>query len=104
MGGSFEGEWAWSKYGADFIKEDGEWKMWHMHLYPIFKSDYDKSWVYSPPVDFDGNMMGRKIEYNEWRRPTHGVTYNYGVKALYPRRDPEPPKPYGSWDEIGYGY
>ena len=26
----------WEAYGADFIKENGEWKMWHLHMYTDF--------------------------------------------------------------------
>lgn len=26
----------WEAYGADFIKEDGEWKLWHLHMYTDF--------------------------------------------------------------------
>jgi hypothetical protein len=25
--------WFWEKYGADFVKEDGEWKIWHIAMY-----------------------------------------------------------------------
>ena len=28
--------WAWSKYGADFIKEDDGWKIWRIRIYPMF--------------------------------------------------------------------
>lgn len=27
------GMWFWEKYGADFAKEDGEWKLWHLQMY-----------------------------------------------------------------------
>jgi hypothetical protein len=27
------GGWFWEKYGVDFIKEDGEWKIWHIGMY-----------------------------------------------------------------------
>ena len=26
----------WEAYGADFIKENGEWKLWHLHMYTDF--------------------------------------------------------------------
>lgn len=34
---------AWAKYGVDFIKEDGKWKIWHMQTYSIFSTPWDKS-------------------------------------------------------------
>lgn len=27
------GMWFMEKYGADFVKEDGEWKLWHIQMY-----------------------------------------------------------------------
>jgi hypothetical protein len=27
------GSWFWEKYGADFVKEDGKWKIWHISMY-----------------------------------------------------------------------
>lgn len=27
------GMWFWEKYAADFVKEDGEWKLWHIQMY-----------------------------------------------------------------------
>jgi hypothetical protein len=37
------GNWLWVKYGVDFIKEDGAWKIWHMQVYALFNTPYDKS-------------------------------------------------------------
>ena len=30
----------WENYGADFIKEDGEWKLWHLHMYTDFQTEF----------------------------------------------------------------
>ena len=30
----------WEAYGADFVKEDGEWKMWHLHMYTDFMCQF----------------------------------------------------------------
>jgi len=30
---SKSGSWFWEKYGADFVKEDGKWKIWHISMY-----------------------------------------------------------------------
>ena len=43
--GKLQPYWAWCKYGVDFIKEDGEWKFWHVQVYGVFLCPYDKSWV-----------------------------------------------------------
>ena len=35
--------WEWNKYGVDFIKEGPDWKIWHMQVFPIFLTPYDRS-------------------------------------------------------------
>lgn len=37
--------WVWSRVAADFIREDGQWRIWHLHIYDIFRSPYDTDWV-----------------------------------------------------------
>ena len=37
--------WEWDRYGVDLIKEDGQWKFWHFHVYTIFTSVWDDSWA-----------------------------------------------------------
>ena len=40
------------KYGVDFIREDGVWKIWHMHVYS------DIGWSLGETIDADGSMGG----------------------------------------------
>lgn len=37
--------WEWNRYGDDFIKEDGKWKLWHHHVYPLFQIGWDENWA-----------------------------------------------------------
>jgi hypothetical protein len=37
------GGWLSGKYGVDFIKEDGEWKIWHLRFFALYSTQYDKS-------------------------------------------------------------
>ncbi|MFT3905656.1 MAG: nuclear transport factor 2 family protein [Steroidobacteraceae bacterium] len=37
------GNWLWVKYGVDFTKEDGVWKIWHLQVYALFNTPFDKS-------------------------------------------------------------
>lgn len=37
--------WAWVKYGVDFLREDGQWRIWHLRVYPTFRTPYERSWV-----------------------------------------------------------
>lgn len=37
----------WEAYGADFIKENGEWKLWHLHMYTDFMCAFGDSFTAS---------------------------------------------------------
>jgi len=40
-------QWTEEKYGMDFIKEDGKWKIWHLRTYVEYYSPFQKSWTES---------------------------------------------------------
>ena len=40
--------WVWGVYMVDYVKEDGEWKFWHMIFSPFFRTPYDKGWTEVP--------------------------------------------------------
>ena len=52
--GKEKGAWCWGKYEVEFIKEDGVWKFWHMTLYPLFLTPYNRSWG-EPALKMAGN-------------------------------------------------
>jgi len=94
--------WCWGKYACDFIREDGEWKIWHMHFYDTFMVPYEKNWseTEQPPLDFDPTVPRENIppslaQYLPDKPPTHRSTY-------YPTTEREPipgcPEPYETWD------
>ncbi|RIV88061.1 nuclear transport factor 2 family protein [Aurantiacibacter zhengii] len=33
------------KYGIDFIKQDGEWKIWHFHCFETARAPYSMGWI-----------------------------------------------------------
>ena len=33
------------KYGVDFLKQDGEWKIWHFHCFEIARSPFGLGWI-----------------------------------------------------------
>jgi hypothetical protein len=49
-GGEVDGKlvwahWVWCKYGVDFLKQDGEWRIWHFRCYEIARAPFNKDWV-----------------------------------------------------------
>jgi hypothetical protein len=35
----------WAKYGIDFIKQDGEWKIWHFHCFEVARAPFSQGWI-----------------------------------------------------------
>ena len=33
------------KYGVDFIKQDGAWKIWHFHCFEVARAPYSMGWI-----------------------------------------------------------
>lgn len=88
--------WVWGKYGCDFIKEDGEWKIWHLHWYTSFRCDFYKSW--QEPM----NIPGLEFEQEAHIPPDKPTTYHkpYGLDVELDAK-PEYPEPYETWDGKG---
>ena len=62
FGGTLNGLWAWMKYGAIFKKEDGQWKIWHLHTYSIFMCPYDKCWTEVEPYGLKKEIPPEMLE------------------------------------------
>ena len=90
--GKLKAYWAWCKYGVDFVKENGKWKIWHSHVYAIFRCPYETSWVEvsDPP------LTPIPDELKADRPTTYHHPYSTNTLCEYV---PEPPEPYETWDE-----
>lgn len=51
--------WIWNRYEVEFIREDGAWKIWHLHIYDIFRTPYDRDWV-------DYSKKDRMLDDEAW--------------------------------------
>lgn len=47
--------WIWGPYYADYVKEDGQWRIHHSNLVPLFRNPYEVSWGAS---DSHGTVKG----------------------------------------------
>jgi len=87
--GEPSGAWEWDKYGVDFIKEDGVWKIWHFHIYRLLHGwNVDEKWpeqFNKPEPALGMKMDGPAIDDNPYRPDT--------VQRLAPK----PPDPYETW-------
>ena len=92
-----DARWGWCKYGVDFINTAQGWKIWHMHVYGILFSPFDKSWVDAPgfPPPPAATDVG-----GEWPRPTspQSEVWIYSGEDIPPLL-PRPPVPYRTFSE-----
>lgn len=96
--------WCWIKYGADFIKENDKWYIWHLIAYGLFHTDYYTSWGDMPPKplmrDPDTDDLAPKNSPGPVPdRPTIRHDWTYAVDRR-PELDPVPPLPYETWEKI----
>ena len=91
--------WAYEKYGIDFVKEDGEWKIWHLHTFVDYYSPVNGSWT-NPAT----NMAANK-EKSETNGPPKNPIFEYGQyyigysPSTVPKMEPKPPVPYYTFSE-----
>lgn len=94
--------WMWEKYGVDFVKEDGKWKLWHIHMYTDFAVPPGRSWV-DPTTKSDfsfGDTVERPPEMNP---DIEVVTYKEWSPTTVPQLIPMP-EPYYTFSEtFSYG-
>jgi hypothetical protein len=81
--------WAWVKYGIDFVKEEGQWRFWHFHMYRIFFTPYNKAWTEIEPAPAQKAASADRANTYDWVYRT----------TVPPENVPAPPTPYESWDE-----
>lgn len=119
--GNEVGNWLWVKYGVDFVKEEGEWKIWHLQVFALFNTPYDKSITESakeraagggqrpagaPPGGAPGGAGGPPAQgpggpatggpNQNWSGPEGGPQWIYDGKT--PARGPYVPEPYCTYD------
>jgi len=94
--GKLRAFWRWEKYGVDFVKEDGKWKIWHFHVYTDFTTPYEKSWI--------ENSLGPRLapEFPPgFPKPNKPATTDYQEYSplTTPKFEPRPPEPYETFDD-----
>jgi hypothetical protein len=98
-----KGFWAWTKYGCDFVKEDGRWKMWHYHVYRIFLTPCDKSFTEEYEMKMDASKEAPSLE--KFTKPDAPPSYDNPYSRKYiADLVPAPPDPYETFGEtFSYG-
>jgi hypothetical protein len=108
--GKAEGQWTQEKYGIDFIKEDGQWKIWHLRTYVDFYVPINRLWTDPGANEAVATVAATAKASGEQREATiksePGVTFEMArpdqqgnfyagyTPDRQPRLVPELPKPY----------
>lgn len=93
-------KWYWTKQAVDFRYEDGQWKIWHMAIFPLLIADYETPWYDMPKLTQEAFRR-----YQADRAPTARSLWSFHADNQYPLGHPATPKPYDNFDlEVGYGY
>ena len=87
--------WAWLKYGADFVKEDGKWKFWHLMVFGLFFTPYDKPWTEQVLAPDQGQSC-LPDELKPLKTTNYWTSYSTTEAQ---KLIPIPPEPYETWDE-----
>jgi hypothetical protein len=86
--------WEWDKYGIDFVKEDGKWKLWHYHVYRFFRTGWDKGLTdWDPDAKVD-------LHIPKGLEPDGPAIDDYPYRPdAEPKLAPVPPEPYETWED-----
>ena len=96
----------YEKYGVDFIKEDGEWKIWHLFVATDFQLPAGEKYEPDTPLEIERKIAAGEMEAQGTKSlmkldlddpafipmDAYSLKYNY---SFYPPL----PKPYYSFDE-----
>ena len=87
----------YTKYGCDFVKEDGQWKMWHYHVYRIFMTPWNKGFT----EGWELKREAPKPRYETQLPTTFDNPYSVDTER---ELVPAPPEPYETFsDTFSYG-
>jgi hypothetical protein len=87
----------YTKYGCDFVKEDGKWKVWHYHVYRVFLTPWNKGFT----ENWELKREAPKPRYETQLPPTYDHPYSVDTEL---ELVPAPPQPYETWeDTFSYG-
>ncbi len=95
--------WHWDRYGVDFIKEDGRWKIWHFFVGRVFTCAYEKGWVETVADEQEAYAMPLAI-FKDWPgfKEPHAAPRN-AFESYSPLKvaklQPRLPEPYKTFSE-----
>ena len=107
--GSLKSLWSWGKYRFDFLKEDGNWKIYRLEFHQCMNTPYEgKGWVEEPCYDLIGTAPAELRDNEPENCKPHRVTKKPYLPLSVDTPDcdlhnlnPAPPEPYATYDFEG---
>jgi hypothetical protein len=113
--GKATGMWLWEKFATDFVKEDGEWKIWHFQIYSDVLGNVDQAMLTMFAQQLQGAAApaaGQQAQgvaapaggQGPQGGKISGFDKNIQLYELYsttrvPKLTPALPAPYKTWDD-----
>jgi hypothetical protein len=105
-----QGSYYFEKYGADFVKENGEWKIWHIQIYSDFKPSVGSESKWTTPAAAQASMAQKSGDKKDEKaqssdaglpKPTreNPDPYEQWSSTRENKMRPELPEPYYTFDE-----
>lgn len=95
------------KYGVDFIKQDGQWKIWHFHCFEVARAPYGMGWIpfaaAAQDDAFNVDLMyvgedGKPVFMPPVDGPATVMSNTYRTDSSQ-RLEARPPEPYRTFSE-----
>jgi len=103
--GKGSADWSYEKYGIDFVKEDGEWKIWHFHVYndwdlPMGK-DLAQYAVEKSKEQKDSQQQSKPVYFEKMSKYYTAKTFNesYSTTRKPNPLNPRPPVAYCRFED-----
>ncbi|WP_231634806.1 nuclear transport factor 2 family protein [Novosphingobium sp. KN65.2] len=95
------------KFGIDFIKQDGQWKIWHFHCFEVARAPYGMGWIpfaaAAQDDSFNVDLMymgddGKPVFMPKADGPASVPNNTYRTDTAQ-RLEARPPEPYRTFSE-----
>ncbi|MBP3891248.1 MAG: nuclear transport factor 2 family protein [Solobacterium sp.] len=74
--------WLWGEVAVDFVYENGQWLILHLHYFRTVKCDYHKGWVEDTSMINRPNIpMHPLAQPTTYHNPYHSKAIRYGIPA-----------------------
>ncbi|MBE6974527.1 MAG: nuclear transport factor 2 family protein [Ruminococcaceae bacterium] len=94
--GFAQADWVWAKYAVEFINDGGVWRIWKLRVFPVFSCPFETDWSVNP------EYKGFVFENAQPDRPLPEPLWHWTLTGSYPSDQPDFPKDYDSYEDIGF--